>query len=193
MSFYNHKRKSKAEIEGKRKLIADMLAGRIPIPKQSRITGIWIYEPNTKTYRSGDQVLTIQEYERLTAEDDAAENITGMEIDNHRIVMMPDPRNLPLGTNPDEHIAKTEPTKAIQPVAAPKEPAEPLPKGHPWFGWKRKIKRLRAEPEQLTVKPKAEPVRVFNPDDMTTWSEHLELNEQFSRTFSTSNYGIQKY
>ena len=146
MSFYNHRKKSKPEIEAARKRIRETLAGK-PLPKPPRITGIWIYEPNTKTYRSGDQVLTAEQYEMMTAEDDAAETVTGMAIDSHRIVMMPAPGCLPIGTNPDEHIAKTEPTKAIQP--------DPADKDHPWYEWSRKRKQRKREAAQ-TAEQEAE-------------------------------------
>jgi hypothetical protein len=108
MSFYNPKRKNKAELQDARNIIRDVLTGRKQIKRRPTITGM--------------ELMTPEEAARQKADDEDKEVITGMVV---------------IGYDAPARTGTRKEPVPVQPITADLKPSNPK-QNKSWFKKKKK-------------------------------------------------------
>jgi hypothetical protein len=126
--------KQSQSVKAKRQLIADLLSGKIPIPKKQRITGFWFHDEASDTYSNTRESIPGKEFKRLCEIDEDAGSLPGNEY-NAVIIMSSDSGCKPIGSTIEpiqerkptflEKVKETISPKRKQIEAKPVEPPQP--------------------------------------------------------------------
>jgi hypothetical protein len=154
---------SKQSVKEKRQMIADLLAGRIPIPPKQRITGFWFHDEASDMYSNTRESIPGKEFKRLCQIDEAAGSLPGNEY-NAVIIMSSDSGCKPIGST-IEPIQERKPTflEKVKETISPKRkrievrPVEPATKKELRI-WEEQMRTIRLsdpgyEPTGSYLKP----------------------------------------